>query len=94
MAPSISYKEPSIGRVVTSPLYRKQGVGIILMQKSIDALLEKYNSKSCRISAQTYLIKFYNQFDFEVCSEEYLEDNLPHVEMLKWLVFQFCTTQI
>lgn len=83
VAPGISYKEQSIGRVVSKPKYRKQGVGIALMKKSIEVLEEKYNSPICRISAQKYLIKFYNSFDFEVCSEEYLEDDLPHFQMFR-----------
>jgi ElaA protein len=83
VAPGISYKEQSIGRVVSKPKYRKQGVGIALMKKSIEVLEEKYNSPICRISAQKYLIKFYNSFGFEVCSEEYLEDDLPHFQMFR-----------
>jgi ElaA protein len=83
VAPGISYKEQSIGRVVSKPKYRKQGVGIALMKKSIAVLEEKYNSPICRISAQKYLIKFYNSFGFEVCSEEYLEDDLPHFQMFR-----------
>ena len=83
VAPGISYKEQSIGRVVSSPQYRKKGLGIELMKKSIEVLEEFYKSTTCRISAQKYLIKFYEQFGFEVCSEEYLEDDLPHFEMIR-----------
>ncbi len=81
--PNISYKEPSIGRIVSSPKYRGKGIGKELMKVCIDFIEKYFNSSDCRISAQVYLIKFYNQFGFEVCSDEYLEDNLPHVEMLR-----------
>lgn len=83
VAPGISYKEQSIGRVVTKPKYRRQGLGIVLMEKSIEVLEAEYKSSTCRISAQKYLTGFYQQFGFEVCSEEYLEDNLPHFEMFR-----------
>lgn len=81
--PGVSYKEPSIGRVVSSPKYRKKGLGVELMKKSIEVLEAFYKSSNCRISAQKYLIKFYEQFGFEVCSEEYLEDDIPHFEMFR-----------
>jgi len=83
VAPGVSYKEASIGRVATSLMFRKVGLGKLLMTKSILALENKYKRTSCRISAQTYLLKFYSEFGFEVCSEEYLEDNLPHFEMFR-----------
>ncbi len=35
-----------------------------------------------RISAQSYLEKFYGSFGFKTVSEPYMEDNIPHVEML------------
>lgn len=80
--PGISYKEPSIGRVVTEPSYRASGLGQALMTKSI-AVLESQFGTTCRISAQTYLIKFYSNFGFEISSKEYLEDDLPHIQMFR-----------
>lgn len=80
--PGISYKEASIGRVLTHSDYRKINLGKELMKQSILAL-EKNFSTECRISAQCYLVNFYQEFGFEICSEEYLEDNIPHIEMLR-----------
>lgn len=80
--PGVSYQEASIGRVVSHPKFRGTGLGKELMLKSIEALEQNFGS-SCRISAQTYLIKFYKQFGFEISSEEYLEDDLPHIQMLR-----------
>lgn len=79
----VSYDEPSIGRVVNSPLYRRTGLGRLLMDKSIEVLEEKYQTSKCRISAQTYLVPFYSTYGFKVCSEEYLEDGLPHYQMVR-----------
>lgn len=81
--PGISYSEASIGRVVSSPRHRKVGLGVLLMKKSIQALEGKFGTSKCRISAQTYLLDFYMQFGFKVCSEEYMEDGLPHFEMIR-----------
>lgn len=79
----ISYDEPSIGRVVNSPIFRKTGLGRLLMDKSIEVMEQKYQTSKCRISAQTYLVPFYSTYGFKVCSEEYLEDGLPHYQMVR-----------
>lgn len=79
----IKYEEASIGRVVTSPKHRFKGYSRLLMIEGmkLEHLLDPY-SKGIRISAQSYLQKFYGSLGFKVCSEEYLEDGLPHVEMV------------
>lgn len=79
----IKYEEASIGRVVTSPKHRYKGYSRLLMIEGmkLELQLDPY-SKGIRISAQSYLQKFYGSLGFEVCSEEYLEDGLPHVEMV------------
>jgi ElaA protein len=78
----ISYKEASIGRVVSSPKYRGMGAGRELMQRSIAHALLLFNCTAIRIGAQLYLKKFYESLGFVQSSEEYLEDNIPHIEML------------
>lgn len=82
LAPGVSYKEASIGRVVTHPGHRKDGYGKILMQKSIENTCNIFNVTEIKIGAQQYLTKFYNSLGFEVTSEPYMEDGIPHVEML------------
>ncbi len=79
----VSYKEASIGRVVTDPDYRRKGLGKELMQNSITKLFEHYGQQPVRIGAQCYLNDFYQSFGFVNSSDEYLEDGIPHVEMLK-----------
>ena len=81
--PGISYKEPSIGRVVTSKSARGQGLGVEIMQKGIEVCSNKWPNTGIRISAQKYLVKFYENLGFEVCSEPYLEDDIPHVQMFR-----------
>ena len=80
--PGVSYKEPSIGRVVTSPKIRRSGEGRILMERSIALIQEMYPNEPIRIGAQLYLQKFYSSLGFYTCSPVYLEDGIEHVEML------------
>ena len=78
----ISYNEASIGRVVTSPAYRKTGLGKQLMIESINSCFRQFNCTAIKIGAQVYLTNFYGSFGFIVCSSQYLEDGIPHIEML------------
>ena len=80
--PGISFIEASIGRVITSPKYRKLGIGITLMEKSIHHTLQSYATNKIRIGAQLYLKKFYEGFNFVAQGDEFLEDGIPHIEML------------
>lgn len=77
----ISYENYcSIGRVVTKPSHRGKGLGIELMRDAIHQCKILFN-RPIKISAQSYLEKFYTELGFEVCTEEYLEDDIPHKGM-------------
>ncbi len=78
----VSFKEVSIGRVVTSPKMRKSGAGRSLMKKSIETTYNIFGNQAIRIGAQLYLKKFYESFGFQQSSEIYLEDGIEHIEML------------
>jgi ElaA protein len=80
---NISYKEPSIGRVATAVSIRNTGLGRVLMQKAISYIHDTWHQPAIRISAQLYLDKFYTSLGFERIGESYLEDDIPHIEMLK-----------
>ena len=81
--PGDYFKEASIGRVVVDAQERKFGYGHDLMQASINVIKEKLNTSKITISAQVYLIKFYKSHGFKQVGEEYLEDGIPHIEMLR-----------
>lgn len=70
----------SIGRVVTKASHRKLGLGITLMQEAI-AQCKALFPWPIKISAQSYLEQFYTNLGFVVCTEEYLEDDIPHKGM-------------
>lgn len=78
----ISFKEPSIGRVLTCPTHRKSGFGKELMQESIHEIKRLYPSQDVRIGAQTYLLSFYNSFGFKEVGKPYDEDGIEHIEMI------------
>ena len=77
----ISYSHPSIGRVVTSPAYRKGGYGRELMQYAITKTIIQFGDPVIIISAQLYLQNFYQSLGFVKTSEPYLEDGIPHIKM-------------
>ena len=81
--PGDYFKEASIGRVVISKEERHSNYGSQLMKASILAVSEKMKEKKIKISAQTYLKKFYNNLDFFESGKEYLEDGIPHIAMFK-----------
>jgi ElaA protein len=69
--------------VVTSPSVRGKGFGKNLMKKSIQACFETYGDTPIKISAQYHLQKFYKEFGFKSIGDQYLEDNIPHIAMVK-----------
>ena len=77
------FDNPSIGRVVVKTEERKFGYGHTIMKASIEAIYERFEKQDIEISAQCYLRKFYNSHGFTQTSEEYLEDGIPHIKMIK-----------
>lgn len=81
-----SKEEKSIvqmGRVLT--LKHGAGLGKKILQEGIKVAKMKMQAEKIYIEAQKYAIGFYEQAGFEVCSEEFLEDGIPHVEMIRSL---------
>ena len=79
----VKYEEPSIGRVLTNQNFRNFKLGKILMKLALEVIEARLGSKKVRISAQDYLIKFYNEFGFYDTGKKYLEDDIPHTEMAR-----------
>ena len=80
--PGVYYPEPSIGRVVTAPEARGTGTGRALVAEGLARCRVAWPGQSVRISAQAHLQRFYGEQGFVAVSPEYLEDGIPHVEML------------
>ncbi len=81
--PGVKYAEPSIGRVITSPETRGTGLGRLLMAEGVARCRAAWPQQGIRISAQSHLERFYGGFGFVRTGPDYLEDNIPHCEMLR-----------
>lgn len=81
--PGIYFKEAAIGRVVVKENSRANKFGHEILKASIKAIKENFNTLSIKLSAQTYLTKFYESHGFEQIGEGYLEDGIPHIAMVK-----------
>ncbi|ANL65923.1 GCN5-related N-acetyltransferase protein [Rhizobium phaseoli] len=77
-----------IGRVVVSPAHRGKRLGDALMSEAISACERLYPANPIALSAQAHLRRFYEAFGFVVASEEYLEDGIPHIDMIRQPVVQ------
>ena len=77
------FAEASIGRVVTHMSARGDGIGHVLIRESIARLLQHWGPQPIRIGAQARLEKFYNQHGFVQNGQPYIEDGIPHIEMLR-----------
>ena len=77
------FKEASIGRVVVSLKDRHLNYGQQIMEASILAIKNNYDTSEIKISAQKYLENFYNNLGFKTIGDPYLEDGIPHIAMLK-----------
>ncbi len=81
--PGAKFAEPSIGRVVTAPEARGQGLGRALMAEGLARCAQVWPSRAVRISAQSHLQGFYGGLGFVPGGAPYLEDGIPHIEMLR-----------
>ena len=77
------FKEISIGRVVVKDTARKGGYGKLIMQETIAAIYKRFGTRPILLSAQVYLLDFYKDLGFVSEGEEYLEDGIPHITMIK-----------
>ena len=82
LPPGLSYAEPAIGRVVVPESARGEGVGRELIREGVRLTRQLYASTDIRISAQTYLLALYEDVGFVSVGEAYVEDGIPHQEML------------
>lgn len=81
--PGVKYAEPSIGRVLTVPPHRGIGLGRIVMIEGLAHTAEVWPARPIRIAAQSRLERFYASLGFRIASAPFVEDDIPHVEMLR-----------
>jgi ElaA protein len=83
LAPRASFAERSIGRIITSQPFRGTGLGRELIARTLARLEADYPGEQVRIGAQARLQAFYESFGFRQVSAVYMEDDIPHIEMLR-----------
>lgn len=81
LPPGVSYDEASIGRVIVVKSRRGSGLGYELLKKAVEIALAEYK-QSIKIGAQAHLEKYYSSVGFVKVSDVYLEDGIPHIDML------------
>jgi len=72
----------TFGRVLVVKEYRKDGLGKKIVAATIEEIKTRLPNQPIQIQAQAYLQNFYSQFGFKAISDVYLEDNIPHLDML------------
>ena len=83
LPPAESKAPARIGRVVVAPAHRGKRLGEAVMQEAIAACERLYPQTPIALSAQSHLKRFYESFGFSPVSEEYLEDGIPHIDMVR-----------
>ncbi len=78
----VRFEEVCISRVVVSQRLRHSRLGTKILIQALDFIKNELKEKTVRISAQAHLKGFYSAVGFEQCSDTYLEDGIPHIEMI------------
>ena len=81
--PGVKYPEPSLGRVVTAPAARSSGLGHRLVDEGIARCEAAWPGQAIRIGAQSRLEAFYAGHGFVREGADYIEDGIPHCEMVR-----------
>ena len=79
----ISYPEASIGRVVVQPPAPPRRPRPGADARVAGGLERLFGPQPIQIGAQLYLQAFYESFGFRQVGEGYLEDDIPHIHMVR-----------
>lgn len=79
--PGIKYPETSIGRVLTLPEFRRQGLSKKLLEIAIEEV-RKNKKMPIKIEAQEYLLNFYKSLGFEQLSSPFILEGISHISMI------------
>ncbi|MDD2060062.1 GNAT family N-acetyltransferase [Pseudomonas sp. GD03860] len=70
-----------IGRVLTAPAARGQGLGHELMEEALEQAEKLWPGVPVYLSAQAHLQGYYGRYGFVAVGEAFLEDDIPHIGM-------------
>ncbi len=82
LKPGVAYEEVAIGRVVTAASIREFKKGHELMAQCMEFVSKEFPNQNIRLSAQSHLVNYYGKHGFKETGKNYLEDGIPHSEML------------
>ena len=82
LAPDVSFPEASIGRVLVVKESRGKGMARQLVNQGINIIKQTWSDSNIQIGAQQYLQHFYQSMGFQINSDMYLEDGIPHINMI------------
>lgn len=82
LKPGVAYDELAIGRVVSDPNHRGKKMGHLMMEAAMEFIKNELKLNSARLSAQSHLKEYYSKYGFVATGKDYLEDGIPHSEML------------
>lgn len=77
------FDDAAIGRILVRENYRKFGYGHKITDAAIKAIKVNYQANKIKISAQTYLVTFYESHGFKTIGDRYSEDGIPHIAMIR-----------
>lgn len=81
LPPGIVFDTIAVGRVLVSMNARKNGIARQMVSETISYIKDVLHEEHIKLSAQQYLIKFYESLGFRIISDGYLEDGIPHIDM-------------
>ncbi|UQY42999.1 GNAT family N-acetyltransferase [Erwinia sp. PK3-005] len=73
----------TIGRVIVTSEARGLQLGYRLMERVLESCGQYWPGRRQALSAQAHLQVFYGRMGFKPVGEVYLEDNIPHIDMVK-----------
>ena len=82
-APGEYFAQASIGRIVVQQDHRSSGLGREIVLEAQKSIYNYYNTNQIKLSAQSYLKDFYEEMGYKSFGNEYLEDGIPHIAMVK-----------
>lgn len=83
LPPGLSYTESALGRIVVARAGRGHKLGRELVQRGIDHNIKAWPQSNIKVGAQAYLRSFYESLGFAALGEEYIEDGIAHIHMLR-----------
>jgi ElaA protein len=83
LPPGLSFKTAGFGRVVVAKFSRGKGISHAMVDQAVAYICKAWPGEPIQIGAQLYLKKFYASHGFKAVSETYIEDGIPHVDMIR-----------